>query len=77
MFYKHDKILNGDSEYCLNKPLGFDDWVKLLGMESEKLYKVDWLTDLFGLTMREIDSIFGKEEYLYSDCIASASIWVP
>ena len=66
---KHDKILNGDSEYCLNKPLGFDNWVKLLGMESEKLYKVDWLTDLFGLTMREIDSIFGKEEYLYSDCI--------
>ena len=66
---KHDKILNGDSEYSLNKPLGFDNWVKLLGMESEMIYKENWLTDLFGLTWKEIDSIFGENEYLYKNCV--------
>jgi hypothetical protein len=66
---KHDKILNGDSEYSLNKPLGFDNWVKLLGMESEMIYKESWLTDLFGLTWKEIDSIFGENEYLYKNCV--------
>ena len=62
---KHDKILNGDSEYSLNKPLGFDNWVKLLGIKNE-LYKVEWLNDVFGLTWKEVDSIFGKDEYLYT-----------
>ena len=66
---KHDKILNGDSEYSLNKPLGFDNWVKFLGMESEMIYKENWLTDLFGLTWKEIDSIFGENEYLYKNCV--------
>ena len=67
---KHEKIINGGYEYCLKEKeaLGFDNWVKLLGNENE-IYKAKWLIDLFELTWDEIDSIFGKEEYLYKTCL--------
>ena len=65
---KHDKIFNLDSEYSLKTALGFDNWAKLLGNE-EKIKNAKWLTDLFGLTDKEIDSIFGNDKNLYTDCI--------
>ena len=65
---KLEKILKGDSEYCLNKPVGFDHWVKLIGKDSE-IKNADWLKDLFELTNEEIYSIYSIKEYLYTNWI--------
>jgi hypothetical protein len=60
---RQDKIIEGDSEYCLKKVLGFDHWIKLIG-NDEEISKANWLKDLFGLNDEEIKSIFNKDEYL-------------
>lgn len=61
---RQDKIIKGDSQYCLKDALGFDYWVKLIG-KNDEILKANWLHDTFGLNYEEINSIFSKEEYLY------------
>ena len=61
---KQDKILESESEYSLKSALGFDNWIKILGNEKE-INEAKWLKDEFNLTLKEIDSIFGANEYLY------------
>ena len=65
---KIDKIINGDSEYSLNKALGFDNWIIILGNDTA-IENCKWLRELFNLTVKEINSIFGKEKYLYIKCV--------
>ena len=65
---KYEKILEGDSEYCLNKPVGFDHWVKLIGKDYE-IDKADWLKELFDLSIEEIYDIYSINEYLYTNWI--------
>ena len=66
---RQDKIINGDSEYCLKTALGFDHWVKLID-NDEAISKATWLKELFGLKDEEIKTIFSKEEYLYKNWIS-------
>ena len=66
---RQDKIINGESEYCLKTALGFDHWVKLID-NDEAISKATWLKELFGLKDDEIKTIFSKEEYLYTNWIA-------
>ena len=65
---KQDAIVSGDSEYNLKSALGFDNWVKLLD-NNEEIKNAKWLSEKFGLTTEEIDSVFGKEGYLYKQYI--------
>ena len=63
---KADKILSDEeeySQYSFKSILGFYEWVKILGI-SEDIEKAKWLSDLFGLTENEIDSIVGINSYL-------------
>ena len=65
---KADKILNDQGEYALysfKKISGFYNWVKILSL-SEEIRKAAWLTDLFGLTEKDIDLILGENSYLYN-----------
>ena len=59
---RQDKIINGESEYCLKNALGFDHWIKLIG-NDELISQANWLKDLFRLTDEEIKFIYSKEEY--------------
>ena len=62
---KKEEITKCDSDYCLTNTLGFDNWVKLVGKEEE-IKNVKWLKDLFDLTNEEINSVFGRDKYLYT-----------
>ena len=65
---KIDKIINGDSEYSLKRALGFDNWIKILGNDTE-IEKATWLRNVLNLTTKEINSIYGKEQYLYNTLV--------
>ena len=64
---KSDKILSDDekySQYSFKSLSGFYQWIKILNIPDE-ITKATWLTDLFKLNLDEIDSILGKDQYLY------------
>ena len=65
---KADKILSDKdeySQYSFKNMLGFYEWVKILGL-PEEIEKANWLSDLFGLTEDDINSIVGDNSYLYN-----------
>jgi len=66
---KADKILSSDSEYSFVKVSGFYQWVKILAIPYS-ITKATWLTTVFGLTENEINSVLGKEQYLYEQYMA-------
>ena len=62
------KIISNEEkyeQYSFKKITGFYKWVKILGL-PEKIEKALWLKNLFNLTDNEIDSIIGKNNYLYN-----------
>lgn len=65
---RQDKIINGESEYCLKSASGFDYWVKLIDNDKE-ISKANWLKKIFGLKDEEIKNLFSKEGYLYKEWI--------
>lgn len=62
------KILSSEeqySQYSFKKMTGFYKWIKILGL-PEEIEKATWLSDIFGLTQNEIDSIIGKDNFLHT-----------
>ena len=64
---KADKIFSSEEIYekfSFKKLSGFYNWVKILNI-PEKISNSKWLYDLFNLTENDINSILGKDSYLY------------
>ena len=65
---KANKILSDEEiyeKYSFKKLSGFYQWIKIFNI-PEKIYKSTWLYDLFNLTDNDINSILGKDSYLYN-----------
>ena len=65
---KANNILNNQGEYAqysFRNMMGFYEWVKIMG-NPEEISKAEWLSQIFGLTLTEIDSIIGKHTFLYN-----------
>ena len=68
---KAKKVYSDDekySKYSFKSISGFYEWVKILGVEEE-INRATWLKDLFEFNSEEINSVFGKDHYLYNEFI--------
>ena len=66
---KAKKVFSDDekySKYSFKSNSGFYQWVKILGVEEE-INKATWLKDLFEFDDEEINSVLGKDYYLYNE----------
>ena len=65
---KANKILSNQEEYSkysFKNLLGFYEWMKIIGKPDE-IKNAQWLSDIFGLSSSEIESIIGSNSYLYT-----------
>ena len=66
---KAKKVFSDDekySKYSFKSNSGFYQWIKILGVEEE-IFKATWLKDLFEFNDEEINSVLGKDHYLYNE----------